>query len=193
MLKQRSQWFWRCPTNFPSVTESPSFSKCVCPRCRFKVFADYEDYIKCQEKVSALYKVSTSLILKYKYDYIFSALYNDVFCLHMLSVVTTSVVNRQYRNKDFIELNTYSALLPYNTILHRTLLLHIFYQCSLTIGFHFPLPLHVQSPTEWTKKVIHNIAGCGKFSSDRTISQYAREIWGMEPCLEKIAEPAGLC
>ncbi|RVE60162.1 hypothetical protein OJAV_G00178030 [Oryzias javanicus] len=26
---------------------------------RFKVFADYEEYIKCQEKVSALYKVST--------------------------------------------------------------------------------------------------------------------------------------
>ncbi|XP_015257509.1 PREDICTED: glycogen phosphorylase, muscle form-like [Cyprinodon variegatus] len=68
---------------------------------RFKVFADYEDYIKCQEKVDALYK----------------------------------------------------------------------------------------DPKEWTKKVIHNIAGCGKFSSDRTISQYAREIWGMEPSLEKIAAP----
>uniref|UniRef100_A0A665VBL6 Alpha-1,4 glucan phosphorylase n=1 Tax=Echeneis naucrates TaxID=173247 RepID=A0A665VBL6_ECHNA len=68
---------------------------------RFKVFADYEDYIKCQEKVSALYKNSK----------------------------------------------------------------------------------------EWTKMVIHNIAGCGKFSSDRTISQYAREIWGMEPSLEKIAAP----
>uniref|UniRef100_A0A9J7Y9N8 Alpha-1,4 glucan phosphorylase n=1 Tax=Cyprinus carpio carpio TaxID=630221 RepID=A0A9J7Y9N8_CYPCA len=66
---------------------------------RFKVFADYEDYIQCQEKVSALYK---------------------------------------------------------NT-------------------------------KEWTKMVIHNIAGCGKFSSDRTIGQYAREIWGMEPSLEKIA------
>ncbi|XDV18617.1 hypothetical protein PO909_024272 [Leuciscus waleckii] len=64
---------------------------------RFKVFADYEDYIKSQEKVSALYK--------------------------------------------------------------------------------------------WTKMVIHNIAGCGKFSSDRTIGQYAREIWGMEPSLEKIAAP----
>lgn len=24
---------------------------------RFKVFADYEDYMKCQEKVNALYKV----------------------------------------------------------------------------------------------------------------------------------------
>uniref|UniRef100_A0A8C1M6B7 Alpha-1,4 glucan phosphorylase n=1 Tax=Cyprinus carpio TaxID=7962 RepID=A0A8C1M6B7_CYPCA len=42
---------------------------------------------------------------------------------------------------------------------------------------------------EWTKMVIHNIAGCGKFSSDRTIGQYAREIWGMEPSLEKIAAP----
>uniref|UniRef100_A0A8C1KXG4 Alpha-1,4 glucan phosphorylase n=1 Tax=Cyprinus carpio TaxID=7962 RepID=A0A8C1KXG4_CYPCA len=68
---------------------------------RFKVFADYEDYIKCQEKVSALY----------------------------------------------------------------------------------------MKPKEWTKKVIHNIAGSGKFSSDRTISQYAREIWGVEPTLEKLAAP----
>ncbi|KAK2872818.1 hypothetical protein QQF64_017528 [Cirrhinus molitorella] len=68
---------------------------------RFKVFADYEDYIKCQEEVSALYK----------------------------------------------------------------------------------------KPKEWTKKVILNIAGSGKFSSDRTISQYAREIWGVEPTLEKLAAP----
>uniref|UniRef100_A0AAY4C0D0 Alpha-1,4 glucan phosphorylase n=1 Tax=Denticeps clupeoides TaxID=299321 RepID=A0AAY4C0D0_9TELE len=68
---------------------------------RFKVFADYEEYIKCQEHVSELYK---------------------------------------------------------NT-------------------------------KEWTKKVVHNIAACGKFSSDRTISQYAREIWGMEPTLEKIPAP----
>uniref|UniRef100_A0A4W4HAZ2 Alpha-1,4 glucan phosphorylase n=1 Tax=Electrophorus electricus TaxID=8005 RepID=A0A4W4HAZ2_ELEEL len=71
---------------------------------RFKVFADYEDYMKCQEKVSALYK----------------------------------------------------------------------------------------KPREWTKKVILNIAGSGKFSSDRTISQYAREIWGVEPSLEKIAAPDDL-
>ncbi|MEQ2264687.1 hypothetical protein XENORESO_016201, partial [Xenotaenia resolanae] len=68
---------------------------------RFKVFADYEDYIKCQDKVNALYK----------------------------------------------------------------------------------------NPKEWTRKVIYNIAGCGKFSSDRTIAQYAREIWGMEPTLEKLPAP----
>ncbi|KAJ3589710.1 hypothetical protein NHX12_010553 [Muraenolepis orangiensis] len=68
---------------------------------RFKVFADYEEYIKCQEQVNELYK----------------------------------------------------------------------------------------KPKEWTKKVIYNIAGSGKFSSDRTIAQYAREIWGMEPTLEKIPAP----
>ena len=32
---------------------------CVCVCVRFKVFADYEEYIKCQDKVSALYKVSS--------------------------------------------------------------------------------------------------------------------------------------
>ena len=35
---------------------------------------------------------------------------------------------------------------------------------------------------EWTQKVIHNLAGSGKFSSDRTIAQYAQEIWGAKPC-----------
>jgi len=68
---------------------------------RFKVFADYEDYIKCQERVNELYK----------------------------------------------------------------------------------------NPKEWTKKAIYNIAGSGKFSSDRTIAQYAREIWGMEPTYDVLPAP----
>ncbi len=34
----------------------------------------------------------------------------------------------------------------------------------------------------WTEKVILNIAGSGKFSSDRTIGEYARDIWGATPC-----------
>ena len=35
---------------------------------------------------------------------------------------------------------------------------------------------------EWARKAILNIAGSGKFSSDRTIAQYAAEIWKSEPC-----------
>jgi len=37
-------------------------------------------------------------------------------------------------------------------------------------------------PQEWTRKAILNIASSGKFSSDRTIAEYAAEIWGVKPC-----------
>uniref|UniRef100_A0A5F8HCY5 Alpha-1,4 glucan phosphorylase n=1 Tax=Monodelphis domestica TaxID=13616 RepID=A0A5F8HCY5_MONDO len=68
---------------------------------RFKVFADYESYVKCQEKVSQLYMNSK----------------------------------------------------------------------------------------EWTKMVVKNIAASGKFSSDRTIKEYAKDIWSMEPSDLKIPLP----
>jgi len=35
---------------------------------------------------------------------------------------------------------------------------------------------------EWARKAILNVAGSGKFSSDRTIAQYASEIWHAKPC-----------
>ena len=35
---------------------------------------------------------------------------------------------------------------------------------------------------EWQRRAILNIAASGRFSSDRTIAEYAREIWGAKPC-----------
>jgi starch phosphorylase len=37
-------------------------------------------------------------------------------------------------------------------------------------------------PDEWARKAILNVAGSGKFSSDRTIAEYANEIWNVQPC-----------
>jgi starch phosphorylase len=42
---------------------------------------------------------------------------------------------------------------------------------------------------KWTRMCIRNIASAGKFSSDRTITEYAREIWNVEPSWEKLPAP----
>jgi starch phosphorylase len=34
----------------------------------------------------------------------------------------------------------------------------------------------------WAQKAILNIAGSGKFSSDRTIAEYAAGIWNVKAC-----------
>jgi starch phosphorylase len=37
-------------------------------------------------------------------------------------------------------------------------------------------------PDDWARRAILNIASSGKFSSDRTIAEYATDIWNVEPC-----------
>ncbi|KAJ3668895.1 hypothetical protein LUZ60_010845 [Juncus effusus] len=58
------------------------------------------------------------------------------------------------------------------------------------VGYDFPsyLDSHAQvdqaykDRKRWLKMSIMSTAGSGKFSSDRTIAQYAKEIWGIEAC-----------
>jgi starch phosphorylase len=38
------------------------------------------------------------------------------------------------------------------------------------------------NPHEWARKALLNVAASGKFSSDRTIAEYATGIWGMQAC-----------
>jgi starch phosphorylase len=36
-------------------------------------------------------------------------------------------------------------------------------------------------PDEWARCAILNVAGMGRFSSDRTVSEYARRVWNVSP------------
>jgi starch phosphorylase len=42
-----------------------------------------------------------------------------------------------------------------------------------------------RDPEEWSRKAILNVAGMGKFSSDRTIFEYAERIWGVKSMPER--------
>jgi len=44
--------------------------------------------------------------------------------------------------------------------------------------------LDFTKPADWARKSILNIARMGYFSSDRTVSEYAKEIWGIKPVLD---------
>jgi starch phosphorylase len=39
-----------------------------------------------------------------------------------------------------------------------------------------------KDPSGWDRKAIVNVARAGKFSSDRTIQEYASQIWRVQPC-----------
>lgn len=41
-----------------------------------------------------------------------------------------------------------------------------------------------RDPQQWTRRAILNVAGMGKFSSDRTINEYAEKIWGAKAVLK---------
>ncbi len=50
--------------------------------------------------------------------------------------------------------------------------------------------LYRDSPDEWLRKAVLNVASAGKFSTDRTIAQYTKEIWHVDPCpVEKEIDP----
>lgn len=45
-----------------------------------------------------------------------------------------------------------------------------------------------EQPAAWVSKAILNVARIGRFSSDRTVSEYARDIWGIASMREPSAE-----
>jgi len=68
-----------------------------------------------------------------------------------------------------------------DTLLTRDYYMHLADLKSYLEADHRLLELY-GNPDEWTRKVILNVAGSGRFSSDRTIAEYAADIWQVKPC-----------
>ncbi|KAJ8926401.1 hypothetical protein NQ314_021187 [Rhamnusium bicolor] len=47
-----------------------------------------------------------------------------------------------------------------------------------------------ENQSKWLEMAINNIATSGKFSSDRTIIEYGKDIWGINPNYEKLPDPS---
>ena len=67
----------------------------------------------------------------------------------------------------------------------RTLLESDYYQLLADFPDYLAAQQRVDAlyrrPSEWTRQAILNIAAMGPFSSDRTIGEYASEIWNVQP------------
>jgi starch phosphorylase len=61
---------------------------------------------------------------------------------------------------------------------------HYMHLADLTayVQAHAKMAALFQDPDAWAKKAILNVACSGKFSSDRTIAEYAADIWKAKPC-----------
>ena len=60
--------------------------------------------------------------------------------------------------------------------------LHAFGRPGILSGGGRTLARSVWKPDAWTRMAILNVAGSSKFSSDRTIAEYAAEIWNVKAC-----------
>ena len=58
---------------------------------------------------------------------------------------------------------------------HCLMLLHALLQAKVDEAY--------KDKSRWTRMGIMCTAGSGWFSSDRTIDEYAKDIWGTQPCM----------
>jgi glycogen phosphorylase len=49
------------------------------------------------------------------------------------------------------------------------------------LGAHEQAGMAFRDRQQWARMAILNVAGMGRFSSDRTVSEYARDIWNIKP------------
>ena len=95
------------------------------------------------------------------------------------------------RALDMIRRNVFSLMNPgiFEPLLKNLLDYNDYYMLLKDLPDYIKAQDRVQAlytkPTAWNRASLMNVACSGKFSSDRTISEYAKEIWHLEPFVAK--------
>jgi glycogen phosphorylase len=85
-------------------------------------------------------------------------------------------------SSDYFSRNEPGAFAPLlDTLLHGDFYMHLADLTSYLDADRRLTELYA-NPDAWARKAILNIASSGKFSSDRTIAEYAADIWNLKPC-----------
>jgi glycogen phosphorylase len=85
-------------------------------------------------------------------------------------------------SSDYFSRNEPGAFVPLlATLLHEDFYMHLADLKSYLDADRRLTGLYA-NPDAWARKAILNIASSGKFSSDRTIAEYAADIWNLKPC-----------
>lgn len=69
----------------------------------------------------------------------------------------------------------------YDSVLHHGDYYFVLKDFSAYAQGHSQLDESFKRPEEWRRKCVYNIAHSGKFSSDRTFTEYAMDIWHLQP------------
>jgi glucan phosphorylase len=65
----------------------------------------------------------------------------------------------------------------------KTCLLILLLLCRLHALVQDKVDAMYKDKAKWTRMSIMMTAGAGKFSTDRTIAEYAKDIWDVKPCV----------
>jgi glycogen phosphorylase len=84
---------------------------------------------------------------------------------------------------DYLSRNEAGTFAPLrnNLLTHGDFYMHLADLRSYLYADRRRVELYAQ-PNDWARKAVLNVSSSGKFSSDRTIKEYATEIWGAKPC-----------